>query len=339
MESTLEKGSATSVPPATALQQLRWQRTLGDYVRLVLYGFCMGSSDVVPGVSGGTMAFILGIYEELIQSIRMVGRPQFLQPLLQLKWREASQILNWPFLMAIGSGVLLAVFTLAQGLEWLLVNHPILVWGFFFGLVLASVVVVSKRVRQWQPALWLTLAIGTVLAYWLVGLVPLQTPETWWFLLISGGIAINAMILPGISGAFILVLLGKYQFLLSAVNQRDILSLLFVMIGAAIGLVTSSQVLGWLFKRYHDLTVTALMGLMLGSLRKLWPWKENVAWIVDRHGERVPTVQHNILPELIVGGGLNLEIVFVVALALLGCGAVLLIDRWGVQNDAEKPAS
>ena len=313
---------------------VRPQRTLKDYAGLTLRGICMGAADIVPGVSGGTMAFILGIYEELIDSIRTVGRPHFIQAVLKLRFKELFQILNWQFLLAVALGILIAIFTLARGLEWLLLNQPVYLWSFFFGLVLASVYTVSKRVPHWTPALVTATAVGAVAAFILVGLVPTQTPDTWWFLILSGACAICAMILPGISGAFILVLLGKYQFVLNAVNQRDFLTLIFVAIGAAIGLISFAQILGWLFKRYHDMTVAVLIGLMIGSLRKIWPWKIDVAWlqdtggalVLDSHGERIVTQQNLTLPDFATSAGI-MEFVLAVIVALIGLGLILWLDR------------
>ncbi len=303
-------------------------RTLRDYLGLAARGFAMGSADVVPGVSGGTMAFILGIYEELVASIRTVGRPEFLRPLFTLRWRQALRALNWPFLVAVASGILLAILSLARGLEWLLIHHPVLIWSFFFGLVLGSVLTVGQRVKQWRLPLWIALALGAVGAYILVGLVPVHTPNTWWFLFLSGALAICAMILPGISGAFILVLLGKYQTVLSAVNQRDILTLALVAAGAAVGIVSFAQLLGWLFKRYHDLTVALLTGLMLGSLRKVWPWKVTLEAIADDRGELLPVLQQNVLPPLLVDGAVNLELLVAAGLAMTGFVVVVLLERW-----------
>ena len=313
---------------------VRPQRSLKDYAGLTLRGICMGAADIVPGVSGGTMAFILGIYEELIDSIRTVGRLHFIQAVLKLQLKELFQILNWQFLLAVGLGILIAIFTLARGLEWLLLNQPVYLWSFFFGLVLASVYTVSKRVPQWTPALVTATAVGAVAAFILVGLVPTQTPDTWWFLILSGACAICAMILPGISGAFILVLLGKYQFVLNAVNERDFLTLMLVAIGAAIGLISFAQILGWLFKQYHDMTVAVLIGLMVGSLRKIWPWKIDVgwlqdtggAWVLDSHGERIVTQENLTLPDFATGAGIT-EFVLAVVVALIGLGLILLLDR------------
>lgn len=302
-------------------------------------GVCMGASDVVPGVSGGTMAFILGIYEELINSLRTLGEPRFIKAVLSLRIRDAMEMANWKFLLALGAGIGLAILTLAHSLEWLLINHPVFLWSFFFGLVLASVFVVAQRVGEWTMQRALALIAGALGAFMLVGLVPVQTPETWWFLFLSGALAICAMILPGISGAFILLLLGKYQFVLSAVTQRDILSLALVAAGAAIGLVTFAQILGRLFERYHDTTVALLTGLMLGSLRKVWPWKEDVGWLQDANGEfildgagqRVVIEQADVLPSLTTNGEIT-EFVLALALALAGLTAILLLDRVAAQR-------
>ncbi|MBI3958651.1 MAG: DUF368 domain-containing protein [Chloroflexi bacterium] len=303
-------------------------RTLGEYAGLAARGFLMGAADVVPGVSGGTMAFILGIYEELIQSIRAAARPPFWKALLGLRIGEALRAVNAGFLVALFAGILLAVFSLAKGLEWLLVNQPVYLWSFFFGLVLASVWTVSKRIPRWSPLLVGAVIVGAVGAYILVGLVPLQTPESPWFLFLSGALAICAMILPGISGSFILVLLGKYQFVLGAVNQRDFVTIAIVGAGAVIGLVSFAQVLGWLFKRYHDLAVALLTGLMVGSLRKIWPWKEVLASITDRHGAMIPTIEANVLP-----AAFNSEVVIALGLAVVGFVAVLVLDRLANLNE------
>ncbi len=178
-------------------------RTLKDYFGLFLRGFAMGSADVVPGVSGGTIAFISGIYEELIDSIRMVGQPEFLRAVFSLNFRKVFQLLNWKFLLTVVVGIGTAVLTLAKGIEWLLHNQPILIWSFFFGLVVASVVTVSAKIKQWTLPLVGATALGTIGAYWLVGLVPIETPNDWWFLFLSGALVICAMTLPGLSGAFI----------------------------------------------------------------------------------------------------------------------------------------
>ncbi|RME75916.1 MAG: DUF368 domain-containing protein [Chloroflexi bacterium] len=304
------------------------KRTLRDYLGLVARGFAMGASDVVPGVSGGTMAFILGIYEELIFSIKSLLNPAAIRLLLQFKFKEALDILPWKFLAAVGAGILLAIFSLAKFLEWMLINHPALLWSFFFGLVLASISTVSKRVKAWKTSTIAAAVIGAVAAYIIVGLVPVETPNAAWFLFLSGAIAICAMILPGISGSFILVLLGKYQYVLSAVNNRDFVTLFLVAAGAAVGIVTFAQFLGWLFKRYHDVTVAVLTGLMIGSLRKIWPWKETVQTILDRHGNPIPVAQVNVLPP-----AWNSEVTLALILAIAGFGVVMVMDYWASRKE------
>ncbi len=320
-------------------QSTKKKRTLREYGGLTLRGIAMGSADIVPGVSGGTMALILGIYEELINSIRAVGQPELWRAVLKFRFKEIFNIVNWEFLAAVALGIFIAILTLAQGLEYALETHPIYIWSFFFGLVLASVYTVSKQVEPWGQKLFAAVAIGAVGAYILVGAVPAETPTTWWFYMLSGALAICAMILPGISGAFILVLLGKYLDVLTAVNNRDFITIGFVGIGALIGLVTFAQLLSWLFKTYRDTTIAVLIGLMIGSLRKLWPWKEDVAWLQDaggafviRHGERVVSVQKLIVPPHATSGDWS-EIGAAFVLAIIGFTAILFLNRIAVNNE------
>lgn len=291
------------------------KRTIKQYLGLTLRGFAMGSADVVPGVSGGTMAFIMGIYEELINSIRGFASVKAFKLLTRFKFKQAYEELPWRFLVAVFAGIFLAIITLAQALEWTLENQPVLLWSFFFGLVLASVFTVSKRVKRWGLSTISATVIGAVVAWVIVGMVPLETPNTWWFLFLSGALAICAMILPGISGAFILVLLGKYEYVLSAVNNRDFVTIAIIGAGAVVGLVTIAQLLGWLFKRYHDVTVAVLMGFMIGSLRKIWPWK--VIEVVDGHEVSFT----NILPE-----AWTTEVTLALILAIVGFAVVLVLD-------------
>lgn len=243
------------------------------HLLLVLKGFCMGAADIVPGVSGGTMAFILGIYEELINAIRLFGQRKFWADIVRGKFHHAFTLPKWGFLISVGSGIVMAGLLLAHPLEYLFEHHPVFVWSFFFGLVCASVLVVAARIKRWKPRHIVGLIFGVLVAYVIVGLVPVETPDAPWFLVLCGAIAICAMILPGISGAFLLVLLGKYEFVLSAVNNREVLPIIYIGIGAVVGIISFSQVLGWLFRKYHDPTVAILTGLMIGSLRKIWPWK------------------------------------------------------------------
>ncbi|MBW2116415.1 MAG: DUF368 domain-containing protein [Deltaproteobacteria bacterium] len=297
-------------------------RSLSDYLILSAKGFCMGASDVVPGVSGGTMAFILGIYEELINAIKSFDL-KALQLLITLKFRALPDHVSWQFLLSVGIGILTAVFSLSKVLSWLLHNQPVLIWSFFLGLILASVESVSRRTQAWRAPVWVSLIGGTAGAYFLVGLVPVSTPNDPWFLILSGAIAICAMILPGISGSFILVLLGKYLYVLEAVNNRDFLVLFLVASGACVGIVAFSRLLGWLLNNYHDLMVALLTGLMLGSLRKVWPWKETIDSRIASE-KVIPIVQSNVLPE-----GFGGEVVSAICLMVMGLLAVLLLELMG----------
>lgn len=296
-------------------------RTGRAYVGLALKGFCMGAADVVPGVSGGTMAFILGIYEELIRAIRSFDAVS-LRLVLSFRLGEASKRVRWKFLAAVGTGILGAVFSLARILSWLLHNHPVPVWAFFFGLIVASLFTVSRRIRTWRPRIPAGIILGAAGTYLLVGTVPMSTPEAPWFLFLSGAVAICAMILPGISGAFILVLLGKYLFVLEAVNSRDFYTLGLVAAGAVIGLIVFSRLLGWLFQNFHDLTISILAGLMLGSLRKIWPWKKAAETRMGEAGDTLGAVPVNVLPSQ-----WTFEVTLALALAMAGFLAVLAVNR------------
>ena len=303
------------------MEDMRPNRSLKSYLGIALRGVCMGSADVVPGVSGGTMALITGIYEELILSIRSFDA-RALRLLIGFRIKALLAYVRWPFLCALLMGILLAIFSLSRAITYLLENEPVLLWSFFFGLVLASVYTVGKRIPQWH---WQALlgAVGAALgAYFLVGLVPVEMPHGPPYIFFSAVIAICAMILPGISGSFVLVLLGQYAYILNAVNTRDLFAIALFGAGAAVGLMAFARVLGWFFRRYHDLTIALLTGLMLGSLRKIWPWKETIETRINRRGEEVPLVQANVLPEAWAG-----EAMGALALALFGLALVLVLER------------
>jgi putative membrane protein len=291
------------------------------YILLTLKGFCMGASDVIPGVSGGTIAFILGIYEDLIQSIKSIDL-NFLKTLLTFKFNDLFRNPSLRFLVALGLGILSAILSLARVLSWLIQTHPVLIWSFFFGLVLASVFAVGHHLKTWNLAMVLSLFCGASGAYLLVGIVPLSTPDAPWFLFLCGAVAICAMILPGISGSFILVLLGKYFYILEAVNQRNLVTLFLVTVGAGFGLISFVRILNWLFKHFHDLTIAVLTGLMLGALRKVWPWKETVKSITDSQGHTIPISQVNILP-----AHWDVQVTWAVCLMALGFFIVVILSR------------
>jgi len=287
----------------------------------------MGAANVIPGVSGGTIALILGIYEELINAIRSLNF-KFLRLMALLKVREALSSVSWYFLLPIGLGILLATFSLAKALSWLLDSYPVIVWSFFFGLILSSVFIVSRVVKEWRVPTITAIGLGTVAAYFLFGLIPVGTPDAPWFIFLSGFIAICAMILPGISGAYILVLLGKYHYILEAINNRDFLILFILIAGALVGLLSFVRVIDWFLKRYHDLTMAILIGLMLGSLRKIWPWKETLTTFFDSHGKEMPALQINILPP-----SFNSEVGLALLLTFFGFLIVFSMNFWLRKKD------
>ena len=301
-------------------------QSLSNYLILGTKGFCMGAANVVPGVSGGTMALILGIYEELINAIRSLNL-KFLRLIALLKIREAISSVSWPFLLPVGLGVLLATLSLAKALSWLLHNYPVIVWSFFFGLILSSIFAVAKVIKEWRILTFIATGLGAIVAYFLFGLMPAATPDASWFIFLSGFLAICAMILPGVSGAYVLVLLGKFHYILEAINNKDLGTLLVLIAGALVGLLSFVRVIGWLLKRHHDLTMAILIGLMLGSLRKIWPWKETLTTFFDSHGREIPALQINALPP-----SLNSEVYLAFLFIFFGFLVVFILNKIGVRS-------
>ncbi len=263
---------------------------------LLLYakGVAMGAADVVPGVSGGTVAFITGIYDELLRSIGAV--PNAAGPLLRGRLAEAWRVANGGFLLVLFAGIITSVLTLARLISYLLEQHPIPVWSFFFGLILVSVHLVGKDIQRRSLSRLLSLGLGIAFAYWITVAAPMQWSASGGSLFLAGAIAICAMILPGISGSFILVLLGLYPVVLGAVKSLELGVMLVFASGCLVGLLSFARVLSWVLRRWRDLTLAFLTGLMVGSLNKVWPWKETLTWRTDSHGEQVPLLQHNLLP-------------------------------------------
>lgn len=266
-----------------------------NYLLLILRGCAMGAADVVPGVSGGTIAFITGIYEELIDSIKGIDL-QAVKLLLKLKFADFWKKVNGNFLLSVVLGIAISIFSLAKLMTWLLEHHPIYIWSFFFGLIIASSVLVAKEIKQWNIFTVIALIAGACAAYTITVMTPAETPNTWWFIILSGAIAICAMILPGISGAFILLLMGKYSYILGAVSSLNIGVILLFIVGAIAGIISFSHLLSWLLKNYHTLTVSLLTGFMVGSLNKVWPWKETIQTYIDSHGVEKALVETNISP-------------------------------------------
>jgi len=271
------------------------KRGFKEYFILLLKGVGMGAADIVPGVSGGTIAFITEIYEELVNSIKSVNLNSF-RKIFSEGIRAFWNAINGNFLVSVFAGILISIFTLANLLETLLQDEPILVESFFFGLIVASAIYVARKITIWNWKKIVAILAGIIVAYSITSLTPAQTPEAYWFVFVSGALAICAMILPGISGAFILLILGKYQFILSAVNSLNLAVLAIFAVGALVGLISFSNILSWFLRKFHDITIAVLSGFMIGSLYKIWPWKRTVSTFEDSHGELKPLVEKNILP-------------------------------------------
>ncbi len=286
-----------------------------QYGYVFFTGAAMGAADIVPGVSGGTMAFIFGVYEELIFTIKSFNWA-WIRLLFRGRFKEALEHINWKFLLALGSGLLIAILSLTHILSWLLVNQSVRIYAFFLGLIVASIIALTSHVH-WTPRLLMALCIGSLGAYLVVGMVPIDMPHDPLTLFLSGSVAICAMILPGISGSFILLILGQYEFIINAVKDLDIITLIPAVGGMVAGILVFSRILSWLLKHYHQITVTLLIGFMVGSLRRIWPYKEVTSVRINRHGEEVPSVFSNVLPDF---GSID----FIWALGLCIGGFVLI---------------
>lgn len=289
-------------------------QTLLGHVRTFLVGFIIGLANLIPGVSGGTMALLLGVYEALLDALRALSDPAWVRALARGRWRAAFEALPWAFLMSLGSGALLAIFSLSHALEWLYHHYPVPLEAFFFGLVAASIVLVARRVRRWGLSQGVALGIGFVVTWLVLGLSPLHTPRSLPLLLLSAFLASAAMVLPGLSGAYVLMVMGQYRYALAAVTGRDVVTLVLLAGSAAVGILSIARVLDGLFKRYHDWTLAALTGLVLASLRRLWPWK-----VVSAADE---ALAQNVLP-----AAWTWEVTLALGLAVAGAALVLVLSR------------
>ena len=299
-------------------------RSLKEYIVIGLKGMAMGAADVVPGVSGGTIAFISGIYEELLASISNVNF-QLLKTLKSDGIKAAWKQVNGSFLLALFIGIFISIISLAKTIKWLLENEPILLWSFFFGLVLASIMYIGKQISKWNTKAIIILIIGAFVAYYITTLNPLVTENSsLLFMFLAGSIAICAMILPGISGAFIMVLLGAYKPILSALNDRDYKTVATVFLGAIVGLLVFSKILKWMFTNYKNYTLAILTGFIVGSLNKIWPWKETLTWRINSHDLEVPFKQQSISPFSFDG---DPKLMFAIILAFVGFGLILLMEK------------
>jgi len=312
-----------------------------DYFLITLKGLAMGAADVVPGVSGGTIAFISGIYQELIDTINKVDFSFF------ASWKKhgfkiAWQQINGSFLLALLSGIFISILTFSKIITHLLVTQPILVWSFFFGLVIASIFFVGKQIDKFSIGSISFFILGTVLSYYITIAEPVASPDSYPYLFLSGFIAIIAMILPGISGAFILVLMGSYSVVIGTINifreailtfniellVQSILKLGTFAIGAILGLKLFSKVLHWMFDHHRNTTMALLTGFMLGSLNKVWPWKKVLSTRIDSHGNEVAFMEKSILPQNFEGDNLLLVAIL---LMIAGFLTIFIVEKVGAK--------
>ncbi|MET2984216.1 DUF368 domain-containing protein [Aureibaculum conchae] len=300
------------------------KRSLKDYLAITFKGIAMGAADVVPGVSGGTIAFISGIYEELLETINSVNF-NAVKTLRKEGVKAAWKSINGNFLIALLLGIGISILSLAKLIKYLLENEPILLWSFFFGLVLASVFFVGKQIKNWNVVKVIMLLIGAVIAYYITILPVTATYNTpIWFLFLSGALAICAMILPGISGSFILLLLGAYKPVIDALDERDLKTLFIVGCGAIVGLLTFSRVLKWLFDKYKSITLSVLTGFIAGSLNKIWPWKEVISSEMI-HGKLKILEEKSISPFSFEG---DPQLVWACVLAIIGIAVIYGLEKF-----------
>ncbi|HEY5716680.1 MAG TPA: DUF368 domain-containing protein [Psychromonas sp.] len=296
---------------------------------IFLRGLAMGAADVVPGVSGGTIAFITGIYSELLHSLSRFNL-QLIHTLKNRGINAAWQHINGNFLLSLGLGILTSILSLARIIIYLLDTQPLLVWSFFFGLILASSIFVLRQMRGWGVGGILFLVIGITLAVAIGQLRPAEVVASHAYIFMAGAIAICAMILPGISGSFILLLLGVYGHVIGAVKALDLTTLLLFGSGCAIGLLSFVRILTWLLDHYHQRVIALLAGFIAGSLYLVWPWKEVLSVYSDSHGAEKPFAQANVLPakfELITGQ--SSELLACVLLMILGLLVVFALEKLG----------
>ena len=284
----------------------------------------MGTADIIPGVSGGTIAFITGIYSQWLGAIVSINLI-FVKNLLRLEWKSALAEIHLRFLLTLFLGIAAAIFTTARVMHYFINNHAILTWSLFFGLILASIFVVSKEIDSWRGPTIFFAGTGGLSAFLMVGMIPVSTPETWWFLVFSGIIVICAMVLPGLSGSFLLLILGKYEFVIEAIknpfNFENLLVIFLFASGVFIGIVSFSRVLKFFLSHFRQATMAFLTGVMIGAMRKIWPWKEVLESKVIK-GETYVMQEQNILPTKF-----DSQFLLAVILMIVGVVFVLILEK------------
>ncbi|WP_268033462.1 DUF368 domain-containing protein [Algoriphagus sp. PAP.12] len=266
-----------------------------NYLLTYLKGMAMGAADIVPGVSGGSIALITGIYQRLLDSINSINGEN-LSLLLKLEFKKFFKAVNGSFLLSLLLGIMTSVFTLSKLITYLMDEHPIPLWSFFCGLILVSAFIILKEIKRWHLGVVVALILGIIIAWWVTSLPPTSSPDAIWFTFVAGAIAICAMILPGISGSFLLLILGKYEMILEAVSEKDIVTLGVFASGCIVGILSFSRLISFLLKKFYATTIGLLSGFMLGSINKLWPWKIVTQYRTSSSGEQKPFLTENLWP-------------------------------------------
>ena len=299
-----------------------------NYVFLVLKGIAMGAANVIPGVSGGTLALITGIFERLINAIKSFNL-NAVKLLFAFKLKEFAQHIDLYFLISVFGGIVIAIVTLAKLFDYLFTNYPVYIWSYFFGLVLASVYFVGKTITKWTPSVIVTFIIGTAFAIVISVLNPATEDSSILYLLLCGVVAICSMILPGLSGSFVLILMGNYKLvMIDSVNNWDLAVLIPVGIGAVVGLLAFSHILSWVFSRYRNETISLLTGFILGSVSILWPWQkvlyltDNVGELILKKGEPIIFKYERFIPE-----SFSTEVIFAILIAIAGIVSIWAIEK------------
>ena len=302
------------------------ERSLLQWMLISVRGVAMGAADVVPGVSGGTIAFITGIYQELIESLNNINL-KALKILFKEGVKPFWKHINGTFFVFLFGGIIISLVTLAKGVSYLLENEPVMLWSFFFGLIMASVRLIGKTIQKWSAGVIAALVIGTGVAFYISTIQAVANVEANWYILLSGAIAICAMILPGISGSFILVLLGSYKIVIDAIKDRDVMVMGIFAVGCVIGLMTFSRVLKILFAKYKEVTIALLTGFMIGSLYKVWPWKNvDTDIVLAKHSDgKIDYAMNNVLPGDFVG---NDQLMYAILCAVGGLLLIVILERF-----------
>ena len=311
------------------IQSTKGPDSLSASVMLFIKGLFMGAANIIPGVSGGTIALITGIYQDLLYAIRSFNIDT-LKHLKDFNIKAAAATLHIRFLFVLFLGVIAAILSLAHIMNYVFKNYAIITWSFFFGLIIASIAIMGIRTKNWLGWGGISFLFGTLSAYFFVALIPVTTPDSWWFILLTGAVAICTMILPGLSGAFLLLILGKYEYITNALKNPFLSENFAVLslfgVGCLLGIIAFSRLLSYMLKRNENATMAMLTGIMCGSLRKVWPWKEVIETRVVRGKVHIIS-EANILPPQF-----DTEFAVAVALAVVGFFLVILLEKTASSN-------